>query len=354
MPRLLVMADARSVHTERWCRYFEGSGFETALFSLEPCTITPPRQVYAGRRRTGLGAWDYYLAQKELKEAVRDFRPDIVNPHYIISYGWLARLCRLRPAIATAWGSDLLLLPQRSFFHRRRIRQALTWADYCTVDNDNLAEAAGAFIPEEKLVRVIMGIERRQFRIMFKSEFSQAGPLRLVAPRGLQQVYDPATIIEAAALVSPEVDFRIDLFGAEKAAVRMEAEIRKRSLERRIHLVPPVPHEEFVANLKLYDIYLSASLSDSTSVALLEAMAAGLFPVVSDITGNRPWVNHETNGLLFTPGSPASLAEAIAEAASRRSSFGQVASMNRDRVEREAIWEDNMDRLRDLMLTLVP
>ncbi len=353
MPRLLVMADARSVHTERWCRYFEGSGFETALFSLEPCTITPPHYIYAGKRRTGLGVLDYYLAQKKLEEAVRDFRPDFINPHYIISYGWLAWLCRLRPVIATAWGSDLLLLPQRSFSHRRRIRRALTWAAYCTVDNDNLAAAAEAFIPSEKIVRVIMGIERRQIQAMAKNEFAPAGPLRLIAPRGLQDVYDPMTVIKGAALVSPGVEFRIDLVGTGNAAARMEAEIKKRSLGSKICLVPPVPHDEFIANLKQYDIYLSASLSDSTSVALLEAMAAGLFPVVSDIAGNRQWVNHGTNGLMFDPGSAPSLAETITKAASRRSSFGWVASMNRDRVEREAIWEDNMDRLRDIMLSLV-
>ena len=43
---------------------------------------------------------------------------------------------------------------------------------------------------------------------------------------------------------------------------------------------------------------MSASLSDGSSVSLMEAMASGLPVLVSDIPGNREWVTEE-NGWLF-------------------------------------------------------
>ena len=62
------------------------------------------------------------------------------------------------------------------------------------------------------------------------------------------------------------------------------------------------------------EIYLSASLSDSTSVSLLEAMASCAVPVVSDIEGNREWVGEGEGARLFPPGDSAALARALEHA----------------------------------------
>ena len=62
------------------------------------------------------------------------------------------------------------------------------------------------------------------------------------------------------------------------------------------------------------DVYVSLSRSDSTSQSLLEAMAVGLFPIVSDIEGNREWVTHRRQGYLVPAGDADATACAIAEA----------------------------------------
>ena len=113
-----------------------------------------------------------------------------------------------------------------------------------------------------------------------------------------------------------------------------------------------MPHGEYVATLNNYNIYLSASLSDSTSVALLEAMSVGLFPVVSDIEGNREWIEDGVNGVMFEPGSVKSLAEAVIRASGMRDKFQAAAEANRRRVENEAIWQDNMDPVGNLFRDL--
>lgn len=353
MIRLLVMADARSIHTQRWCRYFEEAGWETALFSLEPCTISPPRHFYGGNRPTSIGTIDYYLARRRFLSVLEQFRPDIVSAHYVVSYGWLASYGTVCPVTVTAWGSDLLLLPQKSFMHRMRVRRALQHAKFCTVDNQNLADAAARFTSPRKIVRIIMGIDRNDFQNMAKDRFAADGTLHIIAPRGLQKVYAPKTIIEAAALLKGKLDFRIDLLGTGAEMIEMGERIKRNGLADIIALSSPMLHRDFIAGLKDYDIYLSASLSDSTSVALLEGMAAGLFPVTSDIAGNRFWIQNGQNGLLFKPGSPSSLAQALIRASEMRSQFASTASVNRHRIEGEAIWQDNMDRLKQLFVELM-
>jgi L-malate glycosyltransferase len=352
MVRLLVMGDARSVHTERWCRYFEQAGFDVALFSLEPNTITTEAKFFPGKRPTGMGVIDYFLAKPRFRKVLDQFRPDLVNAHFVVSYGWLASYCRVCPVVTTAWGSDLLLLPQSSALHRVRIKRALRHAAYCTVDNQNLHDVAAQYVGPEKIFRAVMGVEREVFETTGKSVFPPEGRLRIIAPRGLRRVYDPETILSAAQLLKGKIDFHIDLIGKNPEAKTYGEEIAARSLSDFITIVPPLPHSEYVTTLKQYDVYLSASLSDSTSVALLEAMAVGAIPVVSDIEGNREWVTGGISGFAFKPGSASSLADAIITAAGRRRDFPAIAAGNRQKVQTDAIWEDNMERVKNLFLRL--
>jgi len=353
MARLLILGDARSVHIERWGRYFAEEGFEVALFSLEPKTIVWPRRFYASRHRTPVSALNYLMARKDLSKAIEDFRPDLINAHYVVSYGWMASYYTLLPTVLTAWGSDLLVLPQKSIIHRRRVSRALKRAAFCTVDNQNLHRAAQKYMPAEKIIRILMGIDRDFFESAQEVQLPTEGPIRLIAPRGLQKVYDPSTIIDAAAMLRGRIDFKIDMLGEGPEVEAVGNEIRGRSLTDLITLQPFLPHEEFALSLKNYHIYLSASLSDSTSVALLEAMTVGLFPIVSDIEGNREWIEDGINGVTFEPGSASSLAEAMIRAEKMRSRFGRVAEINRARIERDAIWQDNMQRVKNIFQELI-
>ena len=351
--RLLILADGSSIHTERWCRYFHDEGFKTALYSLGPITINFSGKTYSGHRITGKGFFDFYLTGKSYKRALDEFRPEVVNPHFIASYGWLAARFKNCPIIATAWGSDLLILPRKSILYRRRVRKALKASDYCTIDNDNLMKAAARYLQREKLIKVVMGIDRGIFNACFKTEFKPSGPLKIIAPRGFQSVYDPATILRAAALLRDKLDFELIFVGEDDKAGTWKKKIAEARLENRASLLPLMPHDKFVGGLKEYDIYLSAALSDSTSVALLEAMAAGLFPVVSDIEGNRAWIENKKNGLLFETGSADGLASALLTAAMMHKNFKLIADDNRQLVAKEAILQDNLNYLRDLMLRMV-
>jgi glycosyltransferase involved in cell wall biosynthesis len=58
-------------------------------------------------------------------------------------------------------------------------------------------------------------------------------------------------------------------------------------------------------------VAVSPSTHDGTPNTLLEAMACGCFPVAGDLESIREWITPGVNGLLFDPGDPCSLADAV-------------------------------------------
>ena len=59
------------------------------------------------------------------------------------------------------------------------------------------------------------------------------------------------------------------------------------------------------------DIYVSTSLSDGSSAALLEAMACGKAVIVSRIPANMEWVKDNWNGMIFEKGDTVGIEIAI-------------------------------------------
>jgi len=96
------------------------------------------------------------------------------------------------------------------------------------------------------------------------------------------------------------------------------------------------------------EIYLSASRSDSTSLSLLEAMAAGALPVVSDLEGNREWVAEGDGARLFPVGDAPALAVALDRALGDPAWMTAARRRNREVVTARGDRELNLARIESL------
>lgn len=83
------------------------------------------------------------------------------------------------------------------------------------------------------------------------------------------------------------------------------------------------------------DLYVLPSLEEGMSLALLEAMAAGVPVIATDIPANQPLVEHEQEGLLVPPRDDKSLAEAIVRLFGDHELAQRLTAAARSRVERQ-------------------
>jgi glycosyltransferase involved in cell wall biosynthesis len=76
-----------------------------------------------------------------------------------------------------------------------------------------------------------------------------------------------------------------------------------------VQLTGWIDREQIAELLRHSDIYLSASSDEGVSNSILEAMASGVVPVVSDIEGHRDVIENGVEGLLCD--TPAAIADAL-------------------------------------------
>ncbi|MGH7724694.1 MAG: glycosyltransferase [Candidatus Eiseniibacteriota bacterium] len=353
--RIAVLGNAAVLHTRRWADALCAHGHEARVFSLEaPPPDAAPR--VGGAPITVLPAlplpraFRYPLARGATLRALHAFEPDLVEAHYVPNYGFLATLVGRHPLAIHAWGSDLLVSAPRSWLHARRARAALARADAVFADARVLAEAAVAYGARPERVHVVpWGADLARFPLR---PFVQAP--RVVSVRHLEPVYDVATLIEAVPSIAASVpEARFDVAGEGPDRPALEARAQALGVQGIVRFHGRVAHETLPELLGGAAVYVSTSLSDSTSISLLEAMASGAFPVVSDLPGNREWIVSGENGLLFARGDARALADRVTDALAGPSLREAARARNRKIVEERGDFAQAVTQVTDLYAALV-
>src|SRR5208337_4734618 len=140
-------------------------------------------------------------------------------------------------------------------------------------------------VPSEKISTIPMGVD---------AAFLETGknrgvelenrPMTILSNRNLLPIYNVSLLIRAIPIVlkeEPETKFLIAGDGTERGALEREA--KNLNINSSVNFLGRIPHREMPDLLSQSDIYVSTSLYDGTSVSLLEALACGAFPVVTDI-----------------------------------------------------------------------
>ncbi len=131
---------------------------------------------------------------------------------------------------------------------------------------------------------------------------------RLTRDKGVHRFLD------AVATLSSREDFSACVAGAgpEEGAIRERIRADPR-LTARVRYLGPVAEEEKPSLLAQSDLFVLPSTSDTSSVALLEAMASGAACVVSNVGGPGEMIVDGVTGRRFDPTIPTSLPTVIGD-----------------------------------------
>jgi len=168
----------------------------------------------------------------------------------------------------------------------------------------------------------------------------------LFCSRTWESIYGVDVLAKAfvkVASVNPDVN--LILLGGGSQGGHIRQILINGGVMERVHFWGHVAQRDLPRWYLMADIYISPSHVDGTSVTLLEALASGLPCLVSDIPGNKDWIEEGVNGWLFRDGDVDDLAEKILLAIKSRRSFGKIGKAARKTAEERADWKRNFGKL---------
>jgi L-malate glycosyltransferase len=294
----------------------------------------------------------------DLKRVLREIKPDLVQAGPLQTCALLVALAGFRPLVSVSWGSDLLLEADRSAWNRWATRFTLARSAAMVGDCAPVRRKAVAYgMPDERIVTFPWGVDLQNFspdgapgaqrRAIFPDPVStHTAPFILLSTRGWEPVYGVDVIARGFVLAArehPELQLLMLAGGSQAGLLRHIFE--QGGVSHQAHFPGQINQAELPHYYRSADLYVSASHSDGTSISLLEALASGTPALVSDIPGNREWVQPGLQGWWFPDGDPQGLAQGIVQAIQQRACLAEMGRLARRLAEEKADWNKNFPQL---------
>ncbi len=264
--------------------------------------------------------------------------------HYVSSSGLFCALADFHPFMVSVRGSDLNSR-MGSATWKFILKHVFQRADLVHTVSEQLSRNV-ALVTEGSVEALTLSqgvdVELFDFR---QRDFSFERALRIICTRSLQDVYDPLTVVRGCAKAREAgLDFKLDFAAGGILAESVKQEVDAAGLADCIRFLGGFKNRELPTLRASYDIYRSASLSDGTSISLMEALAAGLYPVISDIPANRSWLD-ESSASLFKAGDAEQLASMLVELSAKSPFMQKATQSNRALVTGRANRKTSMEQL---------
>ncbi len=305
------------VHVRGLASYLRGRGHQVLVIAPgggtgdEPWVQVMTRPIRVPYRGTVAPIGPSPVSFARIRAVIRNFAPDVVHVHepLLPSTSMYATLASPKPVpvVATfhAFADGSWLLRAAAPLVRpvwRRIARPLA------VSEAAASYVSGPFRPRPAVVP--NGVDVNAFADAEPSRELPDGPKLLWVNRLDPQKGFPVAVRAFELLAEEFGDLRFVVAGdgADRAAPGALAP----GVRERVSMLGAVDHARLPAVFAACDVFVSpAAGQESFGIVLVEAMAAGLPVVATDIPGYREVVRNGVEGLLVAPGDAPALAEAV-------------------------------------------
>lgn len=270
---------------------------------------------------------------------------DVIHAHSTYPSGFAAaklKAIRNIPLVVTPHGEDIHVIPEIAFgqrldpIQRPKIEFSLQKAELLTAISDSVEDSLlGAGAPQGKIRKIPNGVDIDRFQSPVSTtdvrkwlQFPEDS--RLIVTVGNYHPRKGHEVLIRAMPIILESEPRSRLVIVGRNSGELKPFLREFALEGKVKLTGPINFPSITSNDSNFlnskkpdwlagiygssEMYVSSGLGEGAeglSLAILEAMAAGLPVVATNISGNRDIIKNGENGFLVPPDDPAHLAEAI-------------------------------------------
>ena len=317
----LLIIGSTSVHTENFFQLMKGEFKEVQVIS-----------------KINFSLWSLsaqFKTPRTIRSAVKKFNPDIVHIHQVNSVAYYALRALLPlgiPTVLTAWGSDIYLTPKRNFILKSLVRWNLKHADAFTADSNDRANAMQTLIPERKINVLIanFGINLTPVQTAKEKVF--------YSNRLHKKLYRIDSILRAFAKFKNKgnrEEWKLIVGAVGEETENLKALALSLGIESSTTFVGWLQPEDNANNYAKATFYISIPESDATSISVLEAMASGCIPILSDLPSNSEWITHKSTGFIVDDVTSDFISDAF------ETEYSNAVELNKERIERDGTKDAN-------------
>lgn len=133
-------------------------------------------------------------------------------------------------------------------------------------------------LPADKIITIEPGLAKSKH----KNQYSPI-PSRLVYVSNFNPIKNHEGLMRLLSNIS-DLNWNIDCYGAGELKPHIEELCTSLGLEKKVNLLPPVPHKKLMTLLPTYDLALNFSLSETYGMYIQECIGAGL-PLLTSKVG---------------------------------------------------------------------
>jgi L-malate glycosyltransferase len=398
--KICFIADANSVHARRWISYFCKPENEIHILSTRrnprPIDNATVYDLYSGKIVAGTGrrfivknnpslilrlkqSLGYRIASSTAltnvlttfsqilralrlagtaKSIVNKINPGLVHCLKLPSEGYLGKLVGYHPFIISSWGNDFVFFAKKYWPLRWMIMKAMREVDAYISDTirDKYISSLYGFSPQKPVLvmPVIGGLKLEEFPAYRKPKDSSSRERigikpeqnLLIMTRDFKSPYaNTQAIVEAMPQITKEFpDTDLVMIGDIKSlgCVQLKSLAVKLKIEEHVRFIGKLQYHDFVDYLTASDIFISAGTYDGCPASMLESMACGLVPVMTDDYNIQEWITDGWNGYLFNPWDAGSIAQAVIRALKNKAGFATIRGRNWDILAERADYHKNM------------
>jgi L-malate glycosyltransferase len=278
----------------------------------------------------------------------------LIHAHWAIPTGligvFVGSLLKI-PLIVTIHGSDFRIITMKPFILKKIFLYVCKRAKHVICVSEVLRrEIEKLGIKAEKISVSPMGVDESFFRPLINLGVNRIGQrFMILSNRQLQPIYNLSLLIRAIPIVlEGERNARFMIAGIGSEREKLEKQVKDLEISSNVQFLGWVTHEEMPKVLSQADIYISTSLDDGTSISLLEAMASGAFPIVTDIPSNREWISDGENGFLVPINEERVLGEKILGAIRNPDLRERSRDKNCSLIKAKALWPVNIEKAHEI------
>jgi glycosyltransferase involved in cell wall biosynthesis len=375
-PKILFVALAHSIHTARWIKQLNDSGFEIHVFpstengySINPelegvtmhglfvkpkkykkdlkfyraiCCPFSEGHILLNRILTFLFK-KYFKAKNDfefrsilLKRAIKKIKPEIIHILEMQQAGYLVAsvldkidIKRMPKIIYTPWGSDIYYY-RKLEEHICRIKSTLEKVNYYWPKSQRDIKLALEFDYKGKFLPILPGnggyktddlkkmwshnlvSDRRKIMVKGYQGFAGRALFTLKAIEKCSEYLKNYEII--LNLASDDVSYRAKMLSKDK--------------DLKINIISNISHLEMMRLYGQSRISISASISDGVPNSMLESMVMGCFPIESIAGCANEFIKDGCNGLIIDAEDIDGIANAIKKAVSDDKMVNLAAEIN--------------------------